>query len=363
MAMQADVTGASLAIVIVNYRVPLLLEQCLEAVQQAARSLSFCEVWVVDNASGDGSVEYLRERFPYVRYIENSHNVGFSKANNQAIRQTRAEFVLLLNPDTIIPSTTLLESLAEMQMRPRCGALGVRMYDIRGSYLRESKRGFPTPWASLCRFTGLCRLFPHSERFARYYMGHLSDDEPQSVEVLIGAYMFMRRSVLEEVGLLDEDFFMYGEDIDLSYRIYQAGYECRYLPIPMIHYKGESSVLDSERYIRSFYGAMKIFYAKYYPGVRHALGRWLIGRAIEVVAILSRLRSSLFCRKAIQPCIPQLLRLEDEEVNLPPFGSHVLVNKSCYGYDEIVRYIVCNASKGYVYHFIGGEGQVISPKS
>lgn len=352
----------SLAIIIVNYRVPLLVEQCLEAIEVARMELPLCEVWVVDNASGDGSIPYLRERFPNLHYIENTENVGFSRANNQAIRQSKSEFVLLLNPDTIITSTTLIESVTEMLARPHCGALGVRMYDIRGRYLRESKRGFPTPWASLCRFSGLCWLFPHSPYFARYYMGHLSDDEPQSVEVLIGAYMFMRRSVLDEVGLLDEDFFMYGEDIDLSYRIYRAGHECRYLPTPMIHYKGESSVLDSERYIRSFYGAMKIFYAKYYPGKRHVLGRLFIGLAIETVACLSWLRKRFAVTKPVDNFNLVPLRLDMAESELPPSGSHVLVDKRIYGYDAIVRYIVWQAHRGYTYHFIGHNGQIISPR-
>ncbi|MDO4706818.1 MAG: glycosyltransferase family 2 protein [Porphyromonadaceae bacterium] len=360
--MSSSVRDVSLAIIIVSYRVPLLVEQCLEAVEVATLGLPKSEVWVVDNASGDGSVEYLKAKFPEVRYIENAENVGFSRANNQAIRETSADFILLLNPDTIITSTSLRESIDEMLLRPRCGALGLRMYDIRGRYLRESKRGFPTPWASFCRFVGLCSLFPHSSRFAHYYMGHLSDDEPQCVEVLIGAYMFMRRSVLDKVGLLDEDFFMYGEDIDLSYRIHLAGYECRYLPIPMIHYKGESSALNSERYIRSFYGAMKIFYAKYYPDTRYILGRLFIGCAIEVVACLSRLRSRLRSGKTKINLELIPLALETTE-GWPEYGSHVLVDKRCYSYDDIVCYIVRNAHRGYVYHFLGTDGRVISPKA
>lgn len=354
----------SLAIIIVNYRVPLLLEQCLESVWIAKESLPLCEVWVVDNASEDGSVDYVRARFPEVNYIENHQNLGFSRANNQAIRLTHAEFVLLLNPDTVITSTTLVASLREMLERPRCGALGVRMFDIRGRYLRESKRGFPTPWASFCRFSGLCYLFPNTKLFAGYYMGHLSDEDPQSVEVLIGAYMMMRRSVLQEVGLLDESFFMYGEDIDLSYRIYRAGYECRYLPLPMIHYKGESSVLDSERYIRSFYGAMKIFYAKYYPKPRHWLGRCLIAGAINVVATLSRLRAYVR-RDEGHSAAPKLFPLDLETVStdlLPPIGSHVLVDKRLYTYDDIVHYIVEHAELQYTYHFLTQSGRIIAPK-
>lgn len=353
---------ASVAIVIVNYKVPYLLEQCLRAVYVAKEAIAQCEIWVVDNDSQDGSIAYLRERFPEVNYIENKENVGFSKANNQAIKQTNSEFVLLLNPDTIITSQTLVRCVREMRQRPRCGAVSVCTYDIHGRYLPESKRGFPSPWVSFCRFTGLCYLFPKSKFFAKYYMGHLSEKEPQSVEVLIGAYMFMRRSVLDEVGLLDETFFMYGEDIDLSYRIYRAGYECRYLPSPIIHYKGESSVLDNERYIRSFYGAMKIFYAKYYPK-RNILGRYIIGLGINVIATLARLRSCLRAKKKVvapKPLVP--LDLYATSDALPPKESHVVVDKELYSYDEIIDHIVKYGDRCYTYYIKYPDGRVIAPK-
>ena len=252
-----------LSVVIVNYNVKYYLEQCLESVRRASQGLQV-EVFVVDNLSTDGSVPYLRERFPDVTFIENNENVGFARANNQAIRQSRGEYVLLLNPDTILCEDTLRRFVDFMDAHPEAGAAGAYMLHADGTFAPESRRGLPTPFVAFCKMSGLTRLFPKSRLFGRYYMGYLDVNEVNRIEAISGACMMLRREALDRVGLLDEDFFMYGEDIDLSYRILQGGYHNYFLPVRMLHYKGESTVKNSYRYVYTFYQAMRLFFRKHY---------------------------------------------------------------------------------------------------
>lgn len=276
-----------LSIVIVNYNVRYFLEQCLKSVQRALEGIE-AEVFVVDNHSVDGSVAMLKQSFPWVKLIENQDNPGFSKANNQAIRLAKGEFVLLLNPDTVVEEHTFRKSLAFMEAHPEAGALGIKMIDGKGNFLPESKRGLPTPWVSFYKISGLSSLFPRSPKFARYYLGHLSEEENQEIEILAGAYMFMRREALEKVGLLDEDFFMYGEDVDLSYRIIKGGYKNYYLAeSSIIHYKGESTKKGSLNYVFIFYKAMQIFAEKHFSGSHAQLFNLLINLAIYARAALA----------------------------------------------------------------------------
>lgn len=255
-----------LSIIIVNYNVRYFLEQCLQSVYLAIDGMD-AEIFVVDNLSTDDSLSMLRTRYPGVKLMVNHENVGFAKANNQAIRQAQGEYILLLNPDTILAEDALRLSVDFMDKHPKAGGLGVKMVDGYGRFLPESKRGLPTPFVSFCKVFGLSRLFPKSKIFGRYHLGYLDANEIHSVDILAGAYMMMRHSVLEEVGLLDETFFMYGEDIDLSYRIILGGYENYYFPLSrMVHYKGESTKKSSLRYIRIFYQAMIIFARKHYRG-------------------------------------------------------------------------------------------------
>ena len=240
-----------LSIVIVNYNVKFFLEQCLVSVFEASEGID-TEVWVVDNNSVDGSVSMVREKFPQVHLIANSDNPGFSKANNQALRQITGEYALLLNPDTLVEKDTFRKCIDFMESHPDCGGLGVKMINGEGRYLPESKRGFPSPEVSFYKISGLIHLFPKSKRIARYYLGHLSEDETNEIEILPGAYLMIRKTVLDKIGLLDETFFMYGEDIDFSYRILLAGYKNYYLPSArIIHYKGESTKKGSMNYVYS----------------------------------------------------------------------------------------------------------------
>lgn len=253
-----------LSVVIVNYNVRYFLEQCLNSVLAAAHSLSV-EIIVVDNASSDDSAEMIRDRFPSVQFIGNTENLGFAKANNQGIRLAKGAFLLLLNPDTILQENTLRICVEHLTEHPATGAVGVRMIDGSGKFLPESKRGLPTPLVAFCRFSGLSALFPHSRLLNRYYLGHLDPRQDQQVEVLCGAFMMVRREAIEAAGLLDESYFMYGEDIDWSYRITKAGYHLDYLAsTSIIHYKGESMRKGSLKYIRIFYQAMVIFANKHF---------------------------------------------------------------------------------------------------
>lgn len=252
-----------LSIVIVNYNVRYYLEQCLLSVEKALIGVGG-EVFVVDNHSTDGSIPYLRSKFPWVRYIENAENVGFSCANNQALREARGQYVLLLNPDTFIGERTLRECVDFMDKHPNAGICGAGMLRADGSFAPESRRGVPTPFVAFCKMTGLGALFPKSRLFGRYYMQYLNKQVITPIEIVSGAFMFIRKEALDKVGLLDEDYFMYGEDIDLSYRVLKAGYQNYYIPTQILHYKGESTKKDSIKYVNAFHKAMIIFFRKHF---------------------------------------------------------------------------------------------------
>ena len=252
-----------LSVIIVNYKVKHYLEQCLRSVAEASRGIAV-EVIVVDNASGDGSVEYLRERFPDVTIIASEENLGFARANNLAIRNSHGQYVLLLNPDTIVAEETFSDFITFMDSTPDAGGCGAYMLHTDGSFAPESRRGLPTPFVAFCKMSGLASLFPRSRTFGRYYMRYLNENEVNRIEIMSGAFMFLRRDALDKAGLLDEDFFMYGEDIDLSYRILKAGYNNYFLPSRILHYKGESTVKSSYRYVHTFYRAMELFFNKHY---------------------------------------------------------------------------------------------------
>lgn len=294
-----------LSIVIVNYNVEHFLEQCLVSVRRAIVGID-AEVFVVDNNSVDGSLKMLSNKFPEVKVIANKENVGFSRANNQAIRVSTGEYVLLLNPDTVVEDDTFHKTLAFMDEHPDAGGLGVKMVDGKGRFLPESKRGLPSPMAAFYKMFGFIKLFPRSKRFAHYYLGHLPDDKINEIEILAGAFMLMRRETLDKTGLLDEDFFMYGEDIDLSYRITQAGYKNYYYPeTRIIHYKGESTKKTSVNYVFVFYNAMVIFAKKHFSKKNASMFSFLINTAIYFKAFLALLGQ--FFRKAMMPFIDALL--------------------------------------------------------
>ena len=276
-----------LSIIIVNYNVCHFLEQALISVSKAISRLDV-EVFVVDNNSADGSVEMVKTKFPFVNLIVNEQNVGFSKANNQAIAQATGEYILLLNPDTVIEIDTLEKCIDFMNDHPQGGGLGVKMIDGKGDFLAESKRGFPTPWVAFYKIFGLAKLFPRSKKFGHYHLGYLDKNESHEVEVLSGAFMVLRKSVIDKIGALDEDYFMYGEDIDLSYRIIQAGYKNYYFSdTRIIHYKGESTKKTSINYVFIFYKAMIIFAQKHFTSKNTNVFTALIHLAIYFRAFIA----------------------------------------------------------------------------
>ena len=244
-----------LSVVIVSYNVRSFVAQCLDSVQKASEGLDGVEVFVVDNASADDTVSYIGSHYPWVKLIANDDNLGFSRANNIAIRQAQGEYILLLNPDTIVAEPTLRECVSFMDAHPQAGGLGVRMHNADGSLAPESRRAIPSPWVSCLKMLGFTK---------RYYMSHLSWQEPGRIEVVSGAFFMLRRKALDQVGLLDEDFFMYGEDIDLSYRLLKGGWENWFHPSDIVHFKGESTQKSSFRYVHVFYQAMLIFFRKHY---------------------------------------------------------------------------------------------------
>ncbi|RYY62646.1 MAG: glycosyltransferase [Chitinophagaceae bacterium] len=294
-----------LSVIIVNYNVRFFLEQNLRSVIAASAGLE-TEIFVIDNHSADNSLAYLQPLFPSVKFIGNTVNHGFGKACNQGLALATGKYILFLNPDTILPEDGLSKPLSFLEQQSDAGALGIRMLDGRGRFLRESKRAFPSPRTSLFKLAGLSRLFPRSPLFARYHLGHLRNDQNQQVDVLSGAYMMIRKEVLDRTGGFDESFFMYGEDIDLSYRIQLAGYKNYYFAgTSIIHFKGESTRRASANYVKMFYQAMSIFVRKHYGVSRAGFFNFSIQLAIGIRGLLSAMAT--FIRQIGMPAIDAVL--------------------------------------------------------
>jgi GT2 family glycosyltransferase len=280
-----------LSIIIVNYNVKYFLEHCLLSVAKACKGIE-AEIFVVDNNSTDGSQAYLEPTFPEVNFIWNEENVGFGKANNSVLNRTKGQHILFLNPDTIVPADCFTNCLSFFDTHSDCGAIGVRMIDGSGIFLKESKRCLPTPTAGFFKMLGLDKAFPNSTIFARYYAGHLPEKQNNKVEVLAGAFMMLSKKAIDNTKGFDEDFFMYGEDIDLSYRIIKAGLYNYYLgENTIVHFKGESTQKKSALYITHFYRAMKLFVDKHYSGnkVKQVLMSFVIAAGKQARKIKNKL--------------------------------------------------------------------------
>lgn len=288
-----------LSIIIVNYNVEYFLEQCINAVIKALATIDG-EIIVVDNNSIDASVEMVRSKFPFVKLIENKENTGFSRANNQAIQIAKGDYILLLNPDTVVEEDTFTKCVQFMDAKPQAGGLGVKMIDGKGEFLPESKRGLPTPWVAFYKIFGLSSIFKRSKKFGRYHLGYLDQNENHEIEILSGAFMLLRKTAIDEVGFLDETFFMYGEDIDLSYRLIKGGYTNYYFSeTSIIHYKGESTKKSSINYVFVFYRAMIIFAKKHFSQKNANSFSFLIHFAIYLRAGLALLIR--FAKRSIVP--------------------------------------------------------------
>ena len=351
-----------ISVIIVNYNVKHFLEQCICSLLKALETMT-AEVIVVDNFSGDGSVEYLQKQYPSIKIIRNLNNEGFGKANNKALAQAKGNFILFLNPDTILSEKSIRASIGFMQNHTDAGALGIRMIDGSGKYLPESKRGFPGPWVSFCKMTGLTKLFPHSARFAGYYLGHLSPNSNQEIEALAGAFMLIRKEVLDRTGGFDEQFFMYAEDIDLSYRIRLAGYKNYYFAEEtIIHFKGESTSKDAA-YIRNFYGAMVQFVNKHYKS-KSAVGAYLLNSAIKLRAGLARLVQSkttttrpqkqVFSQFDLQGDPESVARAREKFTHTPGAPAIILCIGPQFGYSE--AFAQMEKLSGTKFFFIHGDG-------
>ncbi len=277
----------TVSIIIVNYNVKFFLEQCLYSIKKSTQCIE-SEIIVVDNNSADDSICYLQQIFQDVLFIKNERNEGFAKACNKGLQHANGKYILFLNPDTLVAEDTIKKTLRFFDQHEDAGAAGVRMIDGSGNFLKESKRSFPSPFTSLYKLFGLARLFPHSKFFNRYHLGHLNENENHEADVLAGAFMMIRKDVLDKVGPFDENFFMYGEDIDLSYRIQQAGLKNYYVAeTAIIHFKGESTQKGSFNYVRMFYNAMRIFVRKHYGGTKAGIFNISIQFAIWIRGVFS----------------------------------------------------------------------------
>jgi GT2 family glycosyltransferase len=271
-----------ISIIIVNYNTKELLKQTIESVIATTKDIEY-EIIVVDNASKDGSIEMVKEKFPSLRLIQNQYNLGFSKANNIGIKEAIGRYVLLLNSDTVVIEDCLRECIKYLDKNNEIGALGCRVELKNGELDRACKRGFPTPEASLYYLLKLDKLFKYSRKFGQYNLTYLPDDEINDVDCLVGAFMMVRKEVIHKIGLLDEEFFMYGEDIDWCYRIKEAGWKNVYFPVvKIIHYKRASSSKRRFMTIYQFHRAMYLFYKKHYYNKYNFLVRWMVYSGIAV---------------------------------------------------------------------------------
>ena len=378
-----------ISIVIVNYKVKYFLEQTIRSAKEAIGQLKG-EIIVIDNNSQDDSCDYIKRIFPDVILIENKENKGFGVANNQGFDIAQGEYTLILNPDTIIGKDTIADCIALAKRHNNCGGIGVCMHDGNGRFLPESKRSFPTPWVSFCKIFGLSSLFPYSPRFAKYHLRYLPNDQVHPIDILSGAFTFVRTDTLREVNGFDEDFFMYGEDIDLSFRIAQSGRQNYYLPTPIIHYKGESTQKNSYKYVRVFYEAMTIFFKKHYPHFSRAYSV-LITFAINLRSAMSM--ASRFVKKlmpAQKVGIPaykriivvsknnydviqnkinweysEISKIEqlDKLTTLPDDSTMVVIDNTSSSYDATVRFICSHYREGLDFAtYLSEAGVIISPK-
>ena len=348
-----------LSVVLVNYKVPQLTIEAVRSVLASCRQIEGeVEVIVLDNASDDDSMERLRTALgaePRVKMLESATNGGFARGNNQAIAEARGDYLLLLNPDTLVGESTLAYCLTFLQTHPDAGAVGTRLINQSGAMHPECKRGVPTLWHSFCRFTRLYRLAPHSAWLNGYYQGHLSSDEVQQVPVLTGAFLMMRRALYQTVGGLDERYFMYGEDIDLCYTIERAGYHNYYLPTPVLHYKGESEqAADRVRYEENFYGAMRLFYLKHQGESwwsRHVTTP-LVLAAINLQRRLAQGRRKARASNATLPA-PHTISLTLAELSadveaFPP-GTRLEVSLAGASYDALLETMERCATRKYLF--------------
>ena len=312
-----------LSVIILNYNVRYFLELCVLSVQSALQDID-SEIIVVDNNSSDGSCEMIKSRFPNVKLIRNNQNVGFPKGNNIGAAQAKGDYICILNPDTVVAEDTFEKVLAFVKKQNNLGVVGVKLIDGTGNFLPESKRGIPTPWVAFTKITGLYKLFPKAKTFNKYYAQHLSENQTGKVDILVGAFMFLKKELYEEVGGFDEDCFMYSDDIDLSYRILQKGKHNYYFhETTAIHYKGESTIKD-DTYMKRFQEAMEFFYKKHFQVPFLFSVPMAVGMKIGIVffSIKKRIQG-----RAKSKTIPENYLLVSESETLAKIIAHLVQKK------------------------------------
>jgi hypothetical protein len=278
--------GPKISIIVVNFNAEKLLKECLDSLCRETQDTSF-DVWMVDNNSHDESVSMVRENFPEVNLIENDDNLGFSKANNQALTKSASDYILLLNPDTVVRDRAIDKMVAFMDAHPDVGISGCRVLNKDGSLQPACRRSVPTPKVAFYHLSGLSRLFPNSMIMAKYNLTYLDPDQSHEVDAVSGAFLLIRRAVVDQIGLLDERFFIYGEDVDWCVRAKQAGWKVIYHPeAEILHYKGGCSA-NSRRTAYEFYRAMYLFHRKHFAKNHSPVTNLLICTGIVIRAMFS----------------------------------------------------------------------------
>jgi len=286
----------NLAIIIVNYNAEKFLLECLDSIYAQTKQISF-DVWVVDNNSMDASVPMVQQNFPQVNLIENKENVGFAKANNQAIAKCTDDYILLLNPDTLILENAIEKMVDFMDGNPTFGICGCKVLNEDGTLQLACRRSIPTPGVAFFRLTGLSKLFPKSKTMAKYNLTYLDPDKSQEVDAVSGAFLMIRRKVVDSIGLLDERFFMYGEELDWCIRAKEAGWTVMYYPdAEIVHYKGECSKFNHRKAALEFYRSMYLFHKKHFAGDCNPIINFIIYTGI-FLTVLGSCRNFLFTTK------------------------------------------------------------------
>jgi len=290
-----------LSIVIVNFNTKEDIKNCIKSIFDSKQITNF-EVWVVDNNSSDGSSELLEWEFPNVRLIKNNENAGFSKANNLALKQIESPFVLLLNPDTIVQDQVFDKTIEFLKANNDAGMVSCKLVKAGGNLDLACRRSFPSAFDGFCRAVGLSRLFPHSRLFARYNLTYLPEDQMSEVDAVNGAFMMMKQEAIKKVGLLDEDYFMYMEDLDWCFRFKKKGWRIFYLPTPeVIHLKGQSGKKYSQKMIHEFFRSMEIFCRKNYLPNKPYVQFFLTLLGIRLWRFITILQDNLRTEKKVTP--------------------------------------------------------------
>lgn len=351
-----------LSIVIVSFNVKYFLEQCLFSVLEATGDIH-SEILVVDNFSKDGSIDYLKQKFPSVKFLELQENRGFAKANNSVLNQLKGKFVLLLNPDTLVTPDSLRQCIEHLQNNPSTGAVGVRMINGEGRFLRESLRGKMSLWNSFTKLSGLAQCFPTSRIFSGYYMGWLQANEKHKISVLSGAFIMIRSNLYQTIGGFDERFFMYGEDIELSYAVLERGFQNYYLGnTTILHFKGESTIKD-QIYLQHFFGAMILFNEKRASWLVKSISKPIIKLTCKLVG----LKKEIAPIKKSLATVPEINKSSLKEgrstTTIGNETTHLHVVGKQYTYNKIFKYIEEHSHETHYIHHLSSKSIVGSGQS